>query len=118
MSDCVPYALHVLSGKPYPEVMDEVSGLPPHCRWSGRGMSMLTARSMLQSWGIRVGEFLVPDRRITLAQFAAVARVDRDYMVSVKDHVLSIRDGAVFDKAGTVGRSIVCAYVEVFHKGT
>ncbi len=114
MSDCVPYALHVLSGRPFPEVVAEVSSLPPHCRWSDRGMSMLTARSVLLGWGVQTGKFSVPCRRTTLAQFVAQAEGNRDYMVSVRDHVVSIKGGVVFDKARTPGRAVVVAYVEVF----
>lgn len=114
MSDCVPYALHILSGKPFSEVMEAVSTLPAHCRWSVEGMSMLTAWAVLQGWGIQVGKFTVPSKRITLSHFVAHACSGCDYMVGLRGHVLSIKDGAVFDKAQTPGQSMVQAYIEVF----
>lgn len=114
MSDCVPYAIHVISGVELPKVMAIVSNLHPECRWSPKdGMSAITAWFVLRDFGVPVKPYAMPDERSTLSKFIAGVDAEKTYLVVVNNHVLTIKNGVVFDKANTHRRTVVEGYIEI-----
>lgn len=114
MSDCMPFAIHVISGVEMPKVMEIVSSLHPECRWSpDKGMSAITAWCVLRDLGVKVMPYTMPEERTTLSKFISSADGRKTYLVVVNDHVLTLKNGVVFDKAKTHRRTVVEGFIEI-----
>lgn len=113
MSDCVPYAVHIVTGRPFEEVLaqakqsrgwDELKGIHPVAAWY-----------LLQDFGCHITQMLSPGYRVTLARFRKQLDPQKTYVISTDAHWFVIRRGVVYDKADTHGRSFVRHYIEILH---
>ncbi|ELG7184013.1 TPA: hypothetical protein ACGW3N_000160 [Pseudomonas aeruginosa] len=115
MSDCVPYAVHIVTGKAYEEVLaqaknirgwDEVNGIHPVGAWL-----------LLKDFGCQITQMLSAGYRVTLARFKKQLDPQKTYIISTDAHWFVIRRGVTYDLAETHGRSYVRHYIEILHPG-
>lgn len=110
MSDCVPYAIHVVTGRDYEEVID--LALPRG--WDAvTGMNGIAGWCLLRDMGFNISQMSRPGGRVTLAQFLPTLDPKKTYIVSVTDHWFAVSKGQSFDKARTHLRTEVGSYFEV-----
>lgn len=76
-------------------------------------MSAITAWFVLRDMGVKVKPYTMPEERATLARFISSADDTKTYLVVVNDHVLTVKNGVVFDKANTNRRTIVEGFIEI-----
>ncbi|HHK0380973.1 TPA: hypothetical protein ACXI12_005630 [Pseudomonas aeruginosa] len=92
MSDCVPYAVHIVTGKAYEEVLaqaknirgwDEVNGIHPVGAWL-----------LLKDFGCQITQMLSAGYRVTLARFKKQLDPQKTYIISTDAHWFVIRRGS------------------------
>jgi hypothetical protein len=110
MSDCVPYAIHIVTGEDMPVVMSWVQ--KRGCSGEA-GMNSVAGWCLLRDMGYLVTPMKRPEGRATLKHFLPTLNPAKTYIISVKDHWFAMRNGERFDKAKTHPRTEVATYFEV-----
>lgn len=94
--------------------MTIVTSLHPGCRWTPeKGMSAITGWCILRSLGVKIKPYQILETRTTLANFLNKVCVTKTYLVVLKDHVLTIKKGLVYDKGCTEATEIIEGFFEI-----
>lgn len=110
MSDCVPYAIHIATGEDFQVVMELVR----QRGWDEvRGMNGIAAWYLLKDMGFQITSMIQPADPITVGRFLPTLDQSKTYIVSVRNHWFTVRNGQSFDKGATSPRKKVFAYIEV-----
>lgn len=110
MTDCVPYAIHVVTGLPLDRVLimaGEVGHDPE------TGMSPVAGWSLLKNVGCTVTAMKAPVGDHSLSRVLKTLDNDKAYILSTKDHWIAVVRGKVHDKAKTHGKTAVTHLFEV-----
>lgn len=112
-SDCIPYAIHILSGIDYHRVCSEARSFG----WSEEtGAAHFEVVPLARHLGVQLTQFepiYIDEKLPTLKKILPHLTPSKSYILSVNEHVLSIRSGVVYDKAATHPRTVVHAAAEV-----
>lgn len=110
MSDCVPYAIHMITGIDFDTVKAQAQevGFDP-----ADGMSPIAGWSLLKSMGCSITSMQSPGSKNTFSQVLKTLDPSRSYILSTRDHWVSVANGQVFDKADTHGRTVVRHVFEI-----
>lgn len=110
MSDCVPYAIHVATGVPLETVMD----LARQAGWCPeKGMHAVAGWYLIQGLGFEVTPMTAPEVNSTVKGVLAGLDPRRTFVISVRDHWFTVRNGEIFDQGGTHPRTKVLHLFEV-----
>lgn len=110
MTDCVPYAIHIVTSIPLERVLimaGEVGHDP------AKGMTPVSGWSLLQKVGCVVSPMKKPVGPNSLAQVIKTLEKDKIYILSTKDHWLAVVKGKKHDKAKTHGKAVITHVFEV-----
>lgn len=110
MSDCVPYAIHVVTDVDFSIVLEKAKVMGWH---PSIGMHSLAGWHLINELGFTVSPMMLTEKRITLSKFISGLPANKTYIISVKDHWLAVKNGVVFDKANTSPRTIVGHFFEI-----
>lgn len=109
MADCIPYAIHVVTGKD----LDLVKDLARQRDWDpDLGMNGIAGWYLLRDMGYQISQIKSADR-ITLKKFLPTLNPRKTYIISVTEHWFAVRNGVRFDKAKSNPRCEVGYYFEV-----
>jgi len=110
MADCVPYAIHVVTGIEMNRVLIMASEVGHDAQ---KGMSPVAGWSLLQRLGCVVTPMKPPEGPRALSQVLGSLDGNKTYILSTKDHWLAVVKGKKHDKAMTHGKTNISHVFEV-----
>lgn len=110
MSDCVPYAIHIVSGAPLSTVIE----MAIKRGWDAEeGMSAVAGWCLLRDMGLSITPMMTTDSKPTIASFVKQIDPAKIFILSVKEHWIAVRMGVIHDKAATHPRTVVTNFFEI-----
>lgn len=109
-NDCVPYAIHCVSGLDYEFVLYEAK----RRGWSENdGMHALAGWHLMRDLGLKVSGMIMPERRTTITRFLPKLNVHKRYIIDVTGHWFAFHCGKALDPVKTHPRTEVQFYIEI-----